>query len=184
MQLYLYDDNDKLPVTVQFTSKELEIRERYKNIFTYWMSKPTLSDRQIVSYMRSELGMSESSCYRDINKVKILLGNVRNAEKEWQRYKLIAMIDKAFAIAEANNNSKDMILAADKLGKYTQLDKEDPQRIPWDEIVPWEIEPSGDVSVLGIEPIKNLRDVQKKMREKYNAPLIEETAFEDVKDEG
>ncbi len=33
-----------------------------------------------------------------------------------------------------NNNSKDMILAADKLGKYTQLDREDPQKIPWDEI--------------------------------------------------
>ena len=183
IQLYLFDDNSKLPVPVRFTAKELEIRERFKNIFTYWLSKPTLSDTQIIHYMRSELGMSEAQAYRDINKVKILLGNVQNANKEWQRYKLIHMIDKSFAIAESNGNSKDMILATDKLGKYTQLDKQDPVQIPWNEIIPWQIEPTGDVSILGIKPIPNLKEAQRKMREKYNSPLIEEASFEEIKDD-
>lgn len=180
IQEHLFADNDKLPAEIQLSPTEIKIRERYQNVFSYWLSKPTLSDAQIIHYMRSELGMSHRNAQRDIFNVKILLGNVRNANKEWQRYKLIHIIDKAIAIAETNGNSKDMILAADKLGKYTQLDKPDAIHIPWDEIIPWEIEPTGDVSVLGIKPIPNLKEVQRKMRKKYNSTLIEEVEFEVV----
>ena len=174
LQLYLFDEEDKIPDYHQFTEHELEIKKRYSNVFAYWIDKPTLSEKKITQYIRTEFKLSKTQAYRDLQKIKVLLGNVRNATKEWQRYKLIAMLDKAYEIAERKKNEKNMILAADKLGKYTQLDKEDSQKIPYDEIIPptWEI--TGDVTVLHIEPIKNLEEKQKKMREKYGGTLIEE----------
>ena len=129
-----------------------------------------------------EMGMSRSQAYRDIHNVKVLLGNVRNATKEWHRYKLIAMLDKAYEFAERNRDAKGMIMAADKLGKYTQLDKEDTQKIPYDEIVPQPFEITDDVSVLGLKPIENLKEKQRKMREKYGAALIEDAEIVDDED--
>jgi len=174
LQLYLFDDEDKIPDYHQFTKHELEVKKRYSNVFAYWIDKPSLSEKKIIQYLISEFNLSKTQAYRDLHKIKVLLGNVRNATKEWQRYKLIAMIDKAYEIAEKRKDAKSMILAADKLGKYTQLDKQETQKIPYDEIIPpsWEI--TGDVKVLNIKPIENLEEKQKKMREKYGGTLIEE----------
>ena len=178
LQLHLFDENDNIPEHIRFSEKELEIKKRYVTVFTFWLDKPMLSDKKIIQFMTSNLGMSKTQAYRDIDKIKILLGNVRNANKEWQRYKLIAMLDKAYEMAEAARNSMAMIKAAQVLGKYTQLDKEETAAIPYDEIVPQSFEPTGDVSVLGIQPIKDLKDRQKKLREKYGSTLIEEASYE------
>jgi hypothetical protein len=174
IQLYLFDENENIPEEHRFSAEQLQIKKRYATVFSYWIDKPTLSDRKIVFFMQTELGVSKPQAYRDIAAVKLLLGNVRNATKEWQRFKLISMIDKAYEIAERSKDAKAMILAADKLGKYTQLDKEDSLQIPYDEIVPQPFEFTGDVTVLGLKPISNLKEKQKHLREKYGSSLIED----------
>jgi len=181
VQLYLFDEEDKIPYYHKFTSQELKIKARYANVFAFWIDKPALSEKKIINYMITELGLKKTQAYHDLHQVKILLGNVRNATKEWQRYKVISMIDRAYEIAEAKLNAKDILMAADKLGKYTQLDKEDIQRLPYDEIVPQNWEITGDVKVMGLEPIENLENKQKKMREKYGGMLIEEAEIIDEK---
>ena len=174
LQLYLFDDKSEIPYYHEFTATELVKKERYANVFAYWIDKPTLSDKKVVQYMTSTFNIKRSQAYRDLHQIKILLGNVRNAAKEWQRYKLIAMIDKAYEIAERKHDVKGMVMAANTLGKYTQLDKEEKTKLPFDEIIPpsWEI--TGDVTVLGVKKIENLKERQSKMREKYGGTLIEE----------
>lgn len=184
LQLYLFDDNESLPEHLRFNDKELEIKKRYASVFSFWIEKPALSDKKIINFMISELALSKSQAYRDLPNIKVLLGNVRNANKEWHRYKLISMLDKAYELAEKRGDVKAMILAADKLGKYTQLDKEDVQRIPYEEIVPQTFEPTGDISVLGQDPIHNLDERQRKLREKYGIKLGEDTPFEMLKNDG
>jgi hypothetical protein len=184
LQLHLFDDDTKLLDDGVFNSKELEIKRRYATVFSFWLDKPLLSEKKIIHFMISELGVRKSQAYQDLHKIKLLLGNVRNANKEWQRFKVIAILDKAVEIAEKERDSKSLILAADKLGKYTQLDKEDVQKIPYHEIVPQSFEPTDDVTVLGIEPIKDLKERQKKMREKYGGAVVEDTSFEMVETDG
>lgn len=174
IQLYLFNNDDEIPVYHKLTNQERKKKERYANVFTYWLDKPTLSDKQIIAYMKSELKMSKSQAYLDLPYIKILLGNVRNAEKAWQRFKVIAMIDKAYELAERAKNPTAILQAADKLGKYTQLDKEETQQIPYNEIVPQSFEITGNVEVLGIKKIDDLRIKQKLLRRKYGGALIEE----------
>lgn len=183
LQLHLFDDEHDMPAETIFSPYELEIRRRYMTVFTYWLEKPTLSDKKIIQFMITSLGLSKSQAYRDLPNIKLLLGNVRNAAKEWQRYKLITMLDKAYEFAEAKKNPMAMIMAADKLGKYTNLDKEEGDRIPYDEIVPQSFEPTGDVSVLGITPLPNLKERQRKLREKYGSTLIEEATYQLLNDD-
>lgn len=176
IQKYLFDDNIPLH-EAQFTPHELQVRDRYRNVFVYWIGKPTLSEKKVVQYIQHEYGLSQTQAYRDIMSIKILLGNVKNAAKEWHRYKLITMVDETYQIAKDKRNLMAMAAVIDKFGKYTQLDKEEGEKIPYDEIVPQNFEPTGDVSVLGIKPIKNLRQKQAEMRKKYGGTTIEEAEF-------
>ena len=168
LQLYLFDDENSIPSRHSFSQKEWEIKKRYSTVFSYWIDKPTISEKKIVQFIENEFSLSKSQAYNDLQDVKLLIGNVRNATKEWQRFKMIAMLDKAFELAERKNDPKSMIMAADKLAKYTQLDKEDPQKIPYDEIVPQNFDITGDVTVLGIEKIPDLNERQIKLRKKYS----------------
>ncbi len=173
LQLYLFDDDKSIPYYHSFTKKELEIKHRYANVFAYWIDKPTISEKKIVQYIEKTFNIEKSQAYRDINYIKILLGNVKNASKEWQRYKVIAMIDKAYEVAENKHDAKSMIMAANVLGRYTQLDKEEILKLRYGDIVPQSWEITGDVTVLGIKPIDNLKEKQKKMREKYGGDFEE-----------
>ena len=182
LQMHLFNDNDKVPAHHRFSEHELEIKKRYMATFTFWLEKPMLSDKKIIQFMVSNFGISKAMAWHDLGKIKILLGNVQNANKHWQRYKMIAILDRALEIAEATKDSQAMIRAAQILGKYTQLDKEEAQEIPYGEIVPQNFEPTGDVSVLGLQPMKDLKERQKKLREKYGSMLIEEATFEMMED--
>ena len=82
--------------------------------------------------------------YQDIQILKILLGDIKNAGKEWHRHRVISMVMEAFEMAKLTQDPKAMIMAADKLGKYTRLDKEDAVTMPWDEIIPLPVEPTND----------------------------------------
>ena len=182
LQIYLFDENDKIPEWHRFTPRELEKKKRYATIFSFWIDKPSLPEMKVIQFIMREFGVKKSQAYNDLHWVKILLGNVRNASKEWYRYKVIYMLDKAYEMAEASQNLKAMILAADKLGRYTQLDKEDPQKIPYDDIVPQPFEITEDVTVLGVPKISNLKEAQDRMRKKYGGTLIEEAEI--VEDDG
>ncbi len=179
IQMYLLEDVDKIPLHHAFNLTELKLKKIYSGIFTYWIDRPTLSDKKIFNFIVNEYGFSRQTAYKYLNAVKILLGNVRNANKQWQRFKVIAMLDRAYEVAERRNDAKAMILAADRLGKYTQLDKEDTLKIPYDEIVPQNWIISDDVTILGLEPIEDLHAKQKELRIKYGSTAIEEATLID-----
>ena len=53
------------------------------------------------------------------------------------------------------------------IDKIFRLDQEDGDQIPWHEIKPQSFEPTGDIEALGLKKIDNLKEKQRKMREKY-----------------
>jgi len=174
IQMYLFEEEKNIPKHHKLTTKEEKLRKIYSAVFTYWLDKPTLSDKKVCNYIVDEFGISKHYSFKYLYAVKVLLGNVHNANKQWQRYKVIAMLDRAYEIAERRQDAKAIILAADRLGKYTQLDKEDTLKIPYDEIVPQNWEISDDVTILGLNPIEDLEAKQKEMRIKYGSTAIED----------
>jgi len=159
----LFHEDKKL----KLNAKEEAIKKRWQAVFTHWLDNPTLSDKQIRNYIQDEFNLEKTQAYRDIHYIKILLGNVTNASKQWQRYKLINMLDQAFEVAKTKKNAIAMVMAADKLGKYTQLDKEDSLQIPWEEIVPQVFEPTTDPTSIGLEPDPDINQKVEKMKRKY-----------------
>jgi len=177
IQSHLFFDESEL---IHLNKSEIEILNRYKEVFTIWLENPSYSDKQIVNYMHFELGLSKSQAYRDLPRLKLLLGNVQNANKEWYRYMVIEMCKDAFSLAKKKRDPKAMSLAADKIGKYTKLDKDEAEALPWEDIIPPSFEPAADIRLLDMKPIENIENLKQKLRQKYMDEVSIDTEFSNV----
>lgn len=183
---YLFDDRSDLPV--HFDADEQNMVIRYRDAYVHWIDKPHKSDRDMIEYIMEQHQVKDSQAYRDLVRIKILIGNVKSASKEFQRHTANYMIREGYKIAiDAQSllevkQAEAMIRAGQALVKINKLDKDEAENIPWDDIIPLDLEPSTDVSVIGRKPIPDLEAVQARLRKKYSTQ-IEDVPFTDVTDE-
>lgn len=182
---YLFDDKSDLPI--HFDVDEQNMIIRYREAYVYWVDKPYKSDRDMIDHLMEHHEISESQAYRDLSRIKILLGNVKSASKEFQRHTANHMIREGFKLAiDAASalevkQAEAMIRAGQALVKVNKLDKDEAENIPWENIIPLNLEPSTDVSVIGRKPIANLEAIQAKLRKKYTVQ-IEDVTFTEMPD--
>lgn len=126
----------------------------------------------------NEFDISKAQAYRDIANVKICLGNIKAAGKEWQRYRANSILDEAYkaAIDGDSKQSKSLTLIANAMVKVNRLDVNEGEQIPWEEVIPQNFEPSSDPTVIGLKPIENLRERIAVLKKKY----IDDITVEDV----
>ncbi len=178
---HLFDDRNDLPQV--FDKREQDIVIRYRAAFTKWISEPHLRDIKIINYLCAEYDISERQAYRDLSDIKALIGNVRNASQEFQRFRASEMILKGYEIAKDASSNMEvkqamaMIRAGEALVKVHKLDKDGLDNIPWDDIIPIELEPTTDVSVMNRKKIENLAELQAKLRKKYGSAPVEDVPF-------
>lgn len=180
---HFFDNESDLPV--HFDRDEQNMIIRYRDAYVHWLAQPQKNDRDIVEYMIDTHGVSPATAYRDLARIKLLLGNVKSASKEFHRHTANHMIREGYKEAVVAKKllqvkkAEAMIRAGQALVKVNKLDKDEAENIPWEDIIPLDLEPSTDVSVIGRKPIKNLKELQLKLRKKYG--LIEDAEI--VEDE-
>lgn len=178
----LFKDFDEME---HLTPSEQNQLKRYRFCFTESLENPTIPNTELRDHLINHFGISTTQAYIDIQNVRILLGNVRNAGKEWVRYLVNETLKKAIEDAKAlgTKGIKLSIMAANTLGKYNRLDQEDAQELPWEEIIPQSIEPTSDPTVIGGKRLENKEEEIRKMYEKYKGEIeIEYADYEVIPD--
>jgi hypothetical protein len=158
---------DPAVVKRELSPKELELKTRYLGTFTYMLEHPSLIDIEIVRWIQNTFQIQKSQAWRDVPKVKLLLGNVAVATETYLRYTLIEMAKETYAIAKQKGDPKAMAAAMDKFGKYTRLDHPEIDKLPFDSIVPPEFEPAYDTELLPPKQAANIDARREKLRKKY-----------------
>lgn len=180
IEAHLMEDSD---VASKYLSEtQLQIRERIKYGYVMWLESPSKPDSMVVKALMETYGISTRQAYADIDAIKLILGNIKNAHKEWHRYVVIEMCKKAFELAESNKDPKGMAMAADKLGKYTRLDQIEEDQLPWDQLIPPNFEPSTDITVLGFQHVPDLDKKVAALKRKY-MPEAEDIEYTEVNGE-
>lgn len=171
----LYKDITDVPAAYQ------ERIKRIRSGYTYWYEFPTKTEPVIRDHLMNEFGIAKSTAYEDIQIIKILLGDIKNPNKEWIRFQINAMLDEAYQMAEKQQDPKAMAMAAAQKAKYNMLDKPDAEPLPFDEIVPQQFEPTDDPTPLGLKKDPNIREKKKKLLEKYHAEIeIVDVPYEEM----
>jgi len=180
LQRTFFEEDEK--VLQKLTEQEKAIRTRYMGTFTVWLENPTYTDKQIVTFMMKEFGIEKAQAYRDISRIKVMLGNIRNAGKEWHRFVVVQMCQEAYNRAKQLDDPKAMAMAADKLGKYTRCDQLEADQLPFDQIVPPQLEATNDIEVLGFKRDPNIDKKRDKLRRKYGKGVEDAIMVEAMED--
>lgn len=158
----LFINSDSLPVDLSQTEKDC--KQRIEMAFAYCLEHPQNTDSDLVSYLKKKFNIEKSQAYYDINIAKQLLGNIKNAGKEWYRHVIVQSCLEAFKIAKVQKNPIAMAMAMDKIGKFTNCDVEDLEALPYERVFIPEWEPTADAKVLKLNTKnKDMDQVRKKL---------------------
>ena len=180
----MFDDRKDLN---HLTPVEQDQVMRYRFAFARCLDNPAISDKLLRDELMNEFGIGSSQAYVDISNIKVILPNIRNAGKEWMRYLFNEEIRANIAkckddegnITDVDKHRK----ALDVLAKYNKLDQKDTDQLPWDDIIPVQIEPTSDPTVLGITPLANKEEVIRKLYEKYKGDIeVEDIDYQEMND--
>lgn len=165
---------------------ECELKQliRYRDAFTQTLDNPWITDSQIRDYLINTYKISEVQAWRDLGNVRVLLGNVRNAGKEWIRYTVNQGLLEQYNAARKAGKYKEAIMALDKLGKYNRLDKDELEELPFDKVIPVNWEATSDVTILGVKPMANKEEEIQKLYKKYLDEIeIDDIEYQEIENE-
>lgn len=151
----------------------LRIRAEYQWV----LANPDLPDRQFVDEFTGRTGLGDRAIYGDLSVIKQLLPALSSSSRDFHRWKANQMLLETYQMAKKRKDTKTMERAASSYAKYNRVDLEDEQVMPYDQIVVQPFTATGDPSVLGITPIKDIDAKIRSMIEKYRKETID---IEDV----
>jgi hypothetical protein len=159
----------------KLSEKDMESKRRIEAAFTFSLENPQVPDSEIVKHLKAVFNIEKSQAYWDINVAKTLLGSIKNAGKEWNRHIVIQTCLDAIQIAKKDKNAMVMVMAADKIGKYTNCDKEDAEAFPWEKAMGFEMEITSDPKTLKIKQNKDIEGLRKKLTKEFmtEAEIVE-----------
>lgn len=163
---HLFADEDKM-MNAGLPQATVKHILRLRAAYNMWLRFPSKRDREVVAFIMQQGGVGQSVAYEDLRILKLLLGELQRTSKDFHRYKVLKMLDVAYEKASAKGDTRDMVAAADKMGKYTQLDKEDQRDRGYDKIIPQMFVFTDDPAVIGLQRMPGFREKIRKAKQDY-----------------
>ena len=129
---------------------------RIREMYNYWLSNPSMKDRQLRDAIMSRYDVSQSSAYSDINIIHQLAPLLSSKSRDYHRARYNEMILETYNMAKARKDTRTMVNAASSYAKNNRIDLEDEMAMPYEDIVYQPFCPTLDVTVLGIKPIPDV----------------------------
>ena len=160
---------DSSELRLQMVPEDTIMRvERLRELSSYWRSYPSTSPKELVSRCMQLFHVGKSQAYDDIHLLKILIGNLEATTKEFARWRVNQMIEEDRQAARRDGDWRAVASMQKNYILNNQTDKPDTPDMAFDKIVPLQIEPTDDPSVLGIKAPKNLRARRNKLIKQFS----------------
>ena len=160
---------DSSELRLQMVPEDTIMRvERLRELSSYWRSYPSTSPKELVTRCMQLFHVGKSQAYDDIHLLKILIGNLEATTKEFARWRVNQMIEEDRQAARRDGDWRAVASMQKNYILNNQTDKPDTPDMAFDKIVPLQIEPTDDPSVLGIKAPKNLRARRDKLIKQFS----------------
>lgn len=147
--------------------------KRLREMYNYWLSNPSMKDRQLRDVIMSRHGVSQSTAYSDISIIHQLVPLLAQKSRDFHRARANEMMLETYAMAKARKDTKVMAQTAASYAKYNKVDLEDEMAMPYDEIVIQPFTATLDVRVLGIKPIPDIYNHIAKLTKELSRDFVD-----------
>ncbi len=178
LDLYTAEDELRKKYPALVADKVIRCRAMHQ-----WMlANPASKDALFIAEDVARHGVSRPTAYSDLAIIKALLPLIGKSSRDFDRWRFNEMILKTFEMAEKRKDARTMERASATFAKMLGVDRQDQMEFPVDELIPQPFVATDDPSVLGITPVKNLRERQRALLEKYRKETsdIEDISFEEI----
>lgn len=167
----------------------IERLHRIRAIYLYHISHPTATEKEIFQRLTHENGLpgmtapvKRSQAFADMSITRYLIGKLELATKQFTRWKINQELEEDLKKARAMQDYKAVAALQKVRVANFRTDKEDEIDAKYDNIIPADIFPTSDPSVLGFAPVKDLRGRIREL-EKQLAPGAEYTEYQEMEEE-
>lgn len=131
--------------------------ERLRELCSLWRAYPSTSTKELVQRCMQLFNVGKSQAYDDIHILKRLVGDLEATTKEFARWRVNQMIEQDRQAARRAGDWRAVASMQKNYIKNNLTDHPDTPDMAFEKIVPLQLEPTDDPSVLGIKVPKNLR---------------------------
>ena len=180
-QLNLFSSIDEMKES-NLPQQTIDRLLRLRELYTVWRNYPAMSTKEMVERDQKSHGVNQRQAYDDIKLIKILMGNLEQESRDWQRLVFNRRCDEIYNAAKRAGDFKSAEKANADYAKYNRLNEPDDLRIDPSSIVPMVKEPSSEPTVIGSNPPKDWRKKMEHYQQKWRTEATD-TDFVEVKDD-
>lgn len=161
----------------------IERLHRLRGLYAYWLQFPQKFDQDIVQYDMAMFKVGKSQAYDDLHLVRLILGNLQQASKDFMRWKINQDLEQDLKAARRAGDHRSVAAIEKNRILNNRTDKEDELELEFDKIIPQQFVPSDDPTVLGIKKLPDLRNRIRELVKKYSDNSVQFAEYEELKED-
>lgn len=161
----------------------IERIHRLRGLYAYWLQFPQKFDQDIVQYDMAMFKVGKSQAYDDLHLVRLILGNLQQASKDFMRWKINQDLEQDLKAARRAGDHRSVAAIEKNRIINNRTDKEDELELEFDKIIPQQFVPVDDPTVLGIKKLPDLRNRIRELVKKYSDNSVQYAEYEELKED-
>lgn len=161
----------------------IERIHRLRGLYAYWLQFPQKFDQDIVQYDMAMFKVGKSQAYDDLHIVRLILGNLQQASKDFMRWKINQDLEQDLKAARRAGDHRSVAAIEKNRILNNRTDKEDELELEFDKIIPQQFVPVDDPTVLGIKKLPDLRNRIRMLVKKYSDNSVQFAEYEELKED-
>lgn len=156
---------------------------RLRGLYAYWLQFPQKFDQDIVQYDMAMFKVGKSQAYDDLHLVRLILGNLQQASKDFMRWKINQDLEQDLKAARRAGDHRSVAAIEKNRILNNRTDKDDELELEFDKIIPQQFVPVDDPTVLGIKKLPDLRNRIRELVKKYSDNSVQLAEYEELKED-
>lgn len=161
----------------------IERIHRLRGLYAYWLQFPQKFDQDIVQYDMAMFKVGKSQAYDDLHLVRLILGNLQQASKDFMRWKINQDLEQDLKAARRAGDHRSVAAIEKNRIINNRTDKDDELELEFDKIIPQQFVPVDDPTVLGIKKLPDLRNRIRELVKKYSDNSVQLAEYEELKED-
>lgn len=161
----------------------IERIHRLRGLYAYWLQFPQKFDQDIVQYDMAMFKVGKSQAYDDLHLVRLILGNLQQASKDFMRWKINQDLEQDLKAARRAGDHRSVAAIEKNRILNNRTDKDDELELEFDKIIPQQFVPVDDPTVLGIKKLPDLRNRIRELVKKYSDNSVQLAEYEELKED-